>query len=428
MAAAIAASFVEDLSSEDLEKGGKRAQVGEIREFGGRKFIRTSTTWKYYGEGTGAKAQQHHQTSQKNGDEQQGAQKTQAEKDKDRIEINSSYGDAVFRSKELAINHGGRFTKPENISVVALNDGRFLRANNRRAAQFEKQGMGKIIGGFMPDREQTFRPRSEQPKADSQQNDLVPKIHEKPEGEKPVYQITVNGRPYYLQRAVDMNGSTRWFHVAKDPKTGHWNNFYGSGSVNEAKSVLGDSKEEAVDNLAYRANKQTDDSVPKTEDQKSDSVELIEKSNLSESTKERVLAALPKLKTMNEDDLEKLVENPLINPALFIALCRTNSLRNDLVKKISSQLENTHTLKETETGFNGSFEYKGSVYQLNGMTLTTNMRKETSSSVSKIERVTSTGKRMSQLDHFTRLVPGKKSQTLSLIGDRKKVENLFAIV
>ena len=59
MAAAIAASFVEDPSSEDLEKGGKRAQVGEIREFGGRKFIRTPTTWKYYGEGTGAKAKEH---------------------------------------------------------------------------------------------------------------------------------------------------------------------------------------------------------------------------------------------------------------------------------------------------------------------------------------------------------------------------------
>ena len=58
MAAAIAASF-----AEDLEKGGKRAQVGEIREFGGRKFIRTPTTWKFYGKGTGTKAKEHVKSS-----------------------------------------------------------------------------------------------------------------------------------------------------------------------------------------------------------------------------------------------------------------------------------------------------------------------------------------------------------------------------
>lgn len=42
-----------------LEKGGKRATVGEIREFGGRKYIKTGSGWKFYGKGTGSKAASH---------------------------------------------------------------------------------------------------------------------------------------------------------------------------------------------------------------------------------------------------------------------------------------------------------------------------------------------------------------------------------
>lgn len=43
----------------DILKGGKRAQIGEIREFAGRKHIKTASGWKYYGKGTGSKAQSH---------------------------------------------------------------------------------------------------------------------------------------------------------------------------------------------------------------------------------------------------------------------------------------------------------------------------------------------------------------------------------
>ena len=42
-----------------IEKGGKRAQIGEIREFGGRSYIKTSDGWKFHGKGTGAKTKQH---------------------------------------------------------------------------------------------------------------------------------------------------------------------------------------------------------------------------------------------------------------------------------------------------------------------------------------------------------------------------------
>jgi len=42
-----------------IEKGGKRAVLGEIRTFAGRQHIKTATGWKYHGKGTGAKAQAH---------------------------------------------------------------------------------------------------------------------------------------------------------------------------------------------------------------------------------------------------------------------------------------------------------------------------------------------------------------------------------
>ena len=65
--AKIAASFNSDeglseiIKAEilDIEKGGKRALIGEKRTFGGREYIKTSDGWKFHGKGTGSKAQSH---------------------------------------------------------------------------------------------------------------------------------------------------------------------------------------------------------------------------------------------------------------------------------------------------------------------------------------------------------------------------------
>lgn len=43
----------------EIEKGGRRAQINEKRTFGGREYIKTKDGWKYYGKGTGSKAQEH---------------------------------------------------------------------------------------------------------------------------------------------------------------------------------------------------------------------------------------------------------------------------------------------------------------------------------------------------------------------------------
>ena len=49
-----------------LEKGGKRAVIGERRMFGGRMYIKTTQGWKFYGKGGGKKAQEHSTSTSSN--------------------------------------------------------------------------------------------------------------------------------------------------------------------------------------------------------------------------------------------------------------------------------------------------------------------------------------------------------------------------
>lgn len=48
---------------DELEKGGKRAFIGEKREFAGRMHIKTIDGWKYFGDGVGKKAKEHSASS-----------------------------------------------------------------------------------------------------------------------------------------------------------------------------------------------------------------------------------------------------------------------------------------------------------------------------------------------------------------------------
>jgi hypothetical protein len=43
----------------DFLKGGRPAQIGEIRDFGGRPYIKTANGWAFHGKGTGKKAKGH---------------------------------------------------------------------------------------------------------------------------------------------------------------------------------------------------------------------------------------------------------------------------------------------------------------------------------------------------------------------------------
>jgi hypothetical protein len=52
--------FLNQQEQDLIEKGGKRAEIGELRTFGkGRVYIKTATGWEFYGKGKGAVSQNH---------------------------------------------------------------------------------------------------------------------------------------------------------------------------------------------------------------------------------------------------------------------------------------------------------------------------------------------------------------------------------
>lgn len=56
---ALSSEELEKSADDFLEKGGKRAVIGEKRMFGGREYIKTAQGWKFHGKGGGAKATAH---------------------------------------------------------------------------------------------------------------------------------------------------------------------------------------------------------------------------------------------------------------------------------------------------------------------------------------------------------------------------------
>jgi len=205
----------------DIEKGGKAAAIGEIREFGGKKYQKQANGWRPVKKGdqkSEAKTEDFHDThtpdqaaleedhkkddskykdwdSQKHTEQswQHHGNMIRAQKDKkdsvasweknemnrhvdlaskkaknetEKISISTSYGDAKFSSKDIATNPSGKLTKPENYSVVAMKDGSFVRTTNNRASKFEKQGDGKIIGKFDPNQQFSERGDEKKPELD----------------------------------------------------------------------------------------------------------------------------------------------------------------------------------------------------------------------------------------------------------------------
>lgn len=65
---------------DELEKGGKKAFIGEKRMFGGREYIKTAAGWKFHGKGTGAKAKEHSSSTKHAVDPETGRETTPLER------------------------------------------------------------------------------------------------------------------------------------------------------------------------------------------------------------------------------------------------------------------------------------------------------------------------------------------------------------
>jgi len=63
------------------------------------------------------------------------------------------------------------------------------------------------------------------------------KVHEKPEGENPVYEIKQAGKKIYIQRITEIDNTSCWFQVKKINKMWHAGKFLGFSKQEAIKSI-----------------------------------------------------------------------------------------------------------------------------------------------------------------------------------------------
>lgn len=115
-------------SLDELEKGGKRAYIGEIRTFGGREYIRTSQGWKYHGKGTGKKAQEHKAGVTKHTKDATSAASPGSQKKDDTKHISDMTAtEKKAAAKQLGIDIKGKSTAEINKELVGKNVERALQ-------------------------------------------------------------------------------------------------------------------------------------------------------------------------------------------------------------------------------------------------------------------------------------------------------------
>lgn len=102
---------------DELIKGGKRAQIGELRTFGGRQYIKTADGWKFHGKGTGTKTKQHIENTKQhssNHTNEQSSSTKQDVKDKQKSSKQSKSVDDTNRRVKHLYDVQKMFSSPEN--------------------------------------------------------------------------------------------------------------------------------------------------------------------------------------------------------------------------------------------------------------------------------------------------------------------------
>ena len=101
----------------ELIKGGKRAQIGELRTFGGRQYIKTVDGWKFHGKGTGTKTKQHIESVKQHSSNHTNEQSSSAKqdvKDKQKSSKQSKSADDTNRRVKHLYDVQKMFSSPEN--------------------------------------------------------------------------------------------------------------------------------------------------------------------------------------------------------------------------------------------------------------------------------------------------------------------------
>jgi len=129
-------------SAEDtLEKGGKRAVIGERRQFGGREYIKTKDGWKFHGKGSGVKA-----TSHREGALDHHVETGKGAGEKKEESEHSKLSDAdLERRKEVATNLGSaalKTGKPEDVTKL-MQEVHAIETEQKKRAEKEVGKVGK---------------------------------------------------------------------------------------------------------------------------------------------------------------------------------------------------------------------------------------------------------------------------------------------
>ena len=132
--------------SDYLEKGGKRAVIGEIRSFAGRDHIKTVDGWKFHGKGTGKKAQGHKEATSSH--QAKPVAKKAGISEKTQVKEKESVQQELNKQRDIltSMNRGKpkqtKAHKDANSRVlnnISILEERLLSANSNNSKEVKKQ-------------------------------------------------------------------------------------------------------------------------------------------------------------------------------------------------------------------------------------------------------------------------------------------------
>lgn len=146
---------------------------------------------------------------------------------------------------------------------------------------------------------------------------------------------------------------------------------------------------------------------------------------LDSDTKQKVESLFDVVDKMSNAEKSKVCYNfSPTNPYLYMAIILKSELRKELEEAL---LEYAIPLKTNKGffGITGEFKKDSLNIKLDAFKLIIGLKKQTTSSTSRIQKQTRSGKQVNQLDYYDKLVANKKTKELDLFLNEKEIENFI---
>ena len=154
----------------------------------------------------------------------------------------------------------------------------------------------------------------------------------------------------------------------------------------------------------------------------------INKEYLSKLPKEdriKIIALIDEAKKLSTMEKATLADNPMSNTHLYIATMLTYEFREVLVNFLTNTSLTKPEKRDAMVGVVGTFTINKLKIALDAATITIGLATKKTSSKSRVNRVTKFGKSVSQMDHFTKLIKGKKTKTYNIFLDKKEIQQFM---